>query len=64
MKTASSIVDVQSLKGADCDSEHYLVVAEVRERLSVGRRTEQIFDVGKFNLKKLNDLEVKERLSD
>jgi len=27
----SSVVDVQSFRGADCDTDHYLVVAEVRE---------------------------------
>jgi hypothetical protein len=31
----SSIPDVQSFRGADCDTDHYLVVAKVRERLAV-----------------------------
>jgi hypothetical protein len=29
----SNTVDVQSLRGADCDSDHYLMVAKVRQRL-------------------------------
>jgi hypothetical protein len=33
----SSILDVQSFRGADCDTDHYLVVAKVRERLAVSK---------------------------
>jgi hypothetical protein len=31
----SSILDVQSFRGTDCDTDHYLVVAKVRKRLAV-----------------------------
>ena len=31
----SSILDVRSFRGADCDTDHYLLVAKVRERLGV-----------------------------
>jgi hypothetical protein len=31
----SSILDVQSFRGADCDTNHYLMVAEVRERQAI-----------------------------
>jgi hypothetical protein len=37
------------------------VVAEVRQRLSVSKRKAQNFDVEIFNLKKLNDVVVKEK---
>jgi hypothetical protein len=34
-------------RGVDCDIDHYLVVTEVRERLSVSKRAAQKFDKGK-----------------
>jgi len=39
-----SIQDVQSFSGADCDTGHCLVVAEVRERLAVSKQAAQKFD--------------------
>jgi hypothetical protein len=33
----SSIFDVQSFRGADCVTNHYLVVAKVRKRLAVSK---------------------------
>jgi hypothetical protein len=55
----SSILDVQSFKGADCDTDHYLVVAKVREGLAIGKQAAQKFDVIRFNLMKLSELEVR-----
>jgi len=48
----SSIFDV-------CDTDHYLVVAKVRERLAVSKQAAQSFDGERFNLRKLNELEVR-----
>ena len=31
----SSIIEVRSLRGADCDTDHYVVLSTVRERLSL-----------------------------
>jgi len=44
---------------ADCDTDNYLVVAKVRERLAVRKQAAQKSDGGRFNLRKLNDLEVR-----
>jgi hypothetical protein len=48
------------LRGADCDSNHYLVVAKVRERLAVNKQRSQRFYMERFNLKKLNEVKSKE----
>jgi hypothetical protein len=50
-KQHSSILDVRSFRGADCDSDHYLVVGKVKERLAVSKRMVKKMDVERFNLK-------------
>jgi hypothetical protein len=45
----------------DCDTDHYLVVAKVRERLAVSKHAAQKFDVERFNLKKLSELEARKQ---
>jgi hypothetical protein len=55
------VLDALSFRAADCDTDHYLVVAKVRERLAVNKQRSHRFRVERFNLKKLNKVEGKER---
>jgi hypothetical protein len=57
----SSILDTLPFRGADCDTDHYLVVEKVRERLAVSKRAAQKVDTERFNVKKLNEGDVKEQ---
>jgi hypothetical protein len=48
-------------QGADCDTDHYLPVAKLRERISVSKQARQKFDVERFDLKNLDGIEVKKK---
>jgi hypothetical protein len=55
------ILDVRSFRGADCDTDQYLIVGKVRERLTVSKRAAQKIDTERFSVKKLNKGDVKEQ---
>jgi len=57
----SSVLDMRSFRGADCDTDHYLVIAKVRQRLAVGKQVARRFDRQRFNLRNLNELEVRKQ---
>ena len=56
-----SILNVQSSSIADCDTDQYLVVANIKERLAVNKAAAQKFYVERFNLRKLSELEVRKQ---
>jgi hypothetical protein len=57
----SSILDVQSFRGGDCESDHYLVVAKVREKLAVSKQTTHRVHMERLNLEILNKVEGNEQ---
>jgi len=44
-----------------CDTDHCLVVAKVRDRWAVSKQATRKFDGERFNLRKLNELEVRKQ---
>jgi hypothetical protein len=57
----SSILDIQSFRGGDCESDHYLVVAKVRGRLAVSKQTAHRVHMERLNLEILNKVEGNEQ---
>jgi hypothetical protein len=54
-------LNVLSFRGAECDTNHCLVVEKVRERLAVSKQTARRFHIKRFSLKKLNEVEGKDQ---
>jgi hypothetical protein len=45
----------------NCDTDYYLVVAKIRKRLAVNNPGSYKFHMERYNLKKLNEVEGKEK---
>jgi hypothetical protein len=52
----SSILDIRSCWGADRDTDHYLVVEIIRERLAVSKQIMHTVIMERFNPKKLKEM--------
>ena len=48
-------------RGADSDTEHYLVIVRVKERLAGKKQATQISDGVRFDVRKLSELEVRKQ---
>jgi hypothetical protein len=57
----SSLLDFRSFKGAECDTDHSLEVAKIREILVVNKQEAQEFGAQRFNLRKLSELQVRKQ---
>jgi hypothetical protein len=55
----SSVLGGRLFGAADCDIDHQLVVAKVRERLAVSKKTKHRSHMEGYNIKKLNEIESK-----
>lgn len=62
IRHASDVMDVRSLRGADADSDHFLVRMKYRQRISClqSRKNPRVL---RFDCSKLRDLEVREEYS-
>jgi phosphoribosyl-AMP cyclohydrolase len=57
----SVVLDIRSFRTADCDTDHYLVVAKVKDKLEASEKTKHRPYIKEFNLKKLSALKDKDQ---
>jgi hypothetical protein len=51
----------QYFSGAECDTDQYLVVANVRERFTETKEAAQKFELERFTLRNVYELEVRKQ---
>jgi len=52
---------IRNFRGADFGTDHQVVVAKVRGKLAISKQEAQKFDGERFNLRKLNEQEVRKQ---
>ena len=57
----SGILEVQSFREADSDTDHYMVVENVMEILAVSKQAAQELNVERCDLRKLTEMEVRKQ---
>jgi hypothetical protein len=57
----SSILHVRNFRVADCDTENYLEVTTVREKLAVRKQSAKTLVGEIYNLRKLHELELRKQ---
>jgi hypothetical protein len=57
----SNVLDVRTFRAADCDSDHYLVVANFWQRIAVNKQRSHRFHMKRINLKKINHVKGKKQ---
>ena len=57
----SNILELRSFRGADCDTDHCVVLERVWEGLAVSKQATHKFDVESYNLRKRSELEIRKQ---
>jgi hypothetical protein len=55
------VLSIRSFREVDCDTGHYLVVAVVRDRVSVSKLSPQNFNLERYILKQLQVVKVRKQ---
>ena len=56
-----TVLDMPFCRGAGCDTDHHLVAAKVRERYALSKQRAQNFDMERFYLCRISELEFRKQ---